>query len=80
MMLGRLCLHDAGVLFSGVLCELCSFVFCGVSFCPCFVLVAWWAECLEVVGVVCSSVGSVGDVVYFGAGVSAVLAGVVVSV
>lgn len=35
---------------------------------------------MEVVGVVCSAVGSVGDVVYFGACVSAVLAGVAVPV
>ena len=80
MMLGRLCLRYAGVLLSGVLCELCSFTFCLVSFCPRFALVAWPAECLEVVGVVCSAVGSVDDVVYFCACVSAVLAGVVVSV
>ena len=73
-------LHYAGVLFSGVLCELCSFAFCLVGFCPCFALVAWPAECLEVVGVVCSAAGSVDYVVYFCAGVSAVLASVVVSV
>lgn len=73
-------LHHAWMLFSGVLCEHCSFAFCGVGFCPCFALVAWPAECLEVVGVVCSAVGPVDDVVYFCAGVSAVLAGVVVSV
>lgn len=73
----RLC--DAGVFLSWVVADGVGTSAC----CECFGFglgpMAGGAECLEVVGVVCASLGDVDDVVDFCGGVSACAAGVVVS-
>lgn len=64
VLLGR-GLFDSGVWLCGVFGSVGSVLVALFDFLACFVFVAGFAECLEVVWVVCASLGDVGDVVYF---------------
>lgn len=65
--------------FLGVVAGRVGCFACGECFCFGLASMAWGAECLEVVWVVCSALGEVDDVVDFGGGGCAVAAGVVVA-